>query len=277
MVDVGTQHVELVPEGDIVLQAAIEEVVVEALDELLSKGILGVGLGFELLGAVVPELGVQFNIFAFGGILCLEVFVADGIDEAETLEVARGNEAYGVAGGTRVGVEGILGNGDLRVAQLELLAVGELHLQTAGHGGDVLPLNVDLRRIHRRQEGILSLEHGEGRELGDGLAIVAVLTVDGGIDRNNVAVTLHGVHVVAAVAMGITTRMAIFAGAARGNGSPALVRLSAQGILCTGHHVALVEEVGETLRIDSGRVVLVAAAGRAHRRAELTAGQPLFG
>ena len=126
------------------------------------------------------------------------------------MEIARSDESYGIVAGLWIGIKGRLGYLYRWITQPESLTIGEFHGKSARHCSHIMPRNLDFCGVEWRKERLYGLKHGERCQLIDGRSVVA----SGGIwviNRNDIAVSLHGVHVAAAVSMGITARMAVFA------------------------------------------------------------------
>ena len=99
------------------METSLQEVVVETLDEFFSKSILCIGIVFQFFCIVVPKLWVQLCVLTLCFVLSLNVLVGEGVDQAQTLEVARCDEAHGIIGRLRIYIESILWNRHLRIMQ----------------------------------------------------------------------------------------------------------------------------------------------------------------
>ena len=228
-----------------------------------------VGAGLEGVGLLVPHGGVQVDVGSLGTPLGLDVGVVECIEQACAVDTDGGLQAHLVVLGLGVGVEGRLGNGDLRIDEGVLLAVGKLHGQSALHLLHLGPLNLDLRLVDRSLEGRHGLRLRHARHLAD------VGVVRGVIDHEQIAV---------ANLVGTVLRLALAVAVAGVAGDAAVAHPgraeSLAGILLEG--VEVLEEV--LTRVE----VFLHAGDVLHGRcccriagflggAELSAGIPLFG
>jgi len=160
-----------------------------------------VGRGLEGSGLLVPHGGIQLHVLRLRQPLCLDILVVDGVEQSRAIDADGRLQAHVVVLGLGIGVEGRLRDAHLGIDERILLAVLELHGQSALHLRHVLPLNRDLALVDRCLEGRHGLRLRHARHLRDvGIVVrmiddqqVAVANLVGTILGLALAVTVGGV------------------------------------------------------------------------------------
>ena len=86
-------------------------------------------------------------------ILCLDGILGNGVEQACAHNADGRFQTEGEVLGLRIGVEGINVNGEFRIDEFVLLAVGELQGQSALHRHDRQPRQMNTALVNRWQEG----------------------------------------------------------------------------------------------------------------------------
>ena len=168
---VRTGHVGDVPDGvgtGTVLQRGTSHGIGELLHRLGAVSQRVVGCGSPVVVGFVPHGRVECHVGSLLRILCLHVLGADGVQQSCSVDADGRFEAHLIVRRLRIGVEGCDGDVDLRIDEGELLAVGELQGDAAGHHAlHILPLDGDLVLVDGSLEWFHCLGLRHTRHLAD--------------------------------------------------------------------------------------------------------------
>ena len=161
---------------------------------------------------VIRYLKTSFlEVGSFLCILCLDGLVRDGINQTCTTDTDGRFQSYSyctIAGfvWSRTGVEGTFRDRNLRINQIKLLAIRELHGRNlfCFHLVDVLPTHIDLALIDRWQEWRLCLCLRHTCNLSYIATIIAVGTIYRMIYYEQIAVTVTIAGFILCLALAMT-------------------------------------------------------------------------
>ena len=177
-VTIGTGYIGDVPDSvgtSTILQRTACHSVSEAFQRstvtMMRAGVVIAGTivcaSLEGAGGLVPHVGVHVDETCLRCPLFLYLLVVDGIKQTCAVDADGRLQTHLIVSWLRVGVEGVCGDGNLRIDQRILLAVGECHRQTTGHHRDVLPLYVNQILVDRSLKGRHCLCLGHARHFTD--------------------------------------------------------------------------------------------------------------
>ena len=197
-----------------------------------------------------------------------------GVDEAGTYYPDSGFHAHCDVLRLWISVEGTLRDFYLGIDKLVLLAVRELHRQSAFHGCHLMPFHVDLILVYRRQEWRYGLRLWHAGHFAYVRPVIAVVAVNGIIYHEQISVAIVSGFVCVLSFTVAVAGVAVDAGCAHGCRAETIEWWCCQCDIALEEHFAEVEVVYESLIVYGWSLVLVAPGLYVLRGAKSSTGIP---